>query len=951
MFFTNVSAGIGADAPDRNWRSIQQGQVRVLFDAVDEELARRVLPSVQRATRTIESTFGWRFHQELTIVLTDHVDVANGSARIYPYPIITLYAHPPALDSALAGPGLWLDRLIQHELVHVAHLIRSGGIYTFLNGVLGPQFFPNQLVPEWFVEGLATMVESTEPDGGRLHHPRYQGRRRITWLEGPDFTIDRITSSPVYPPGGSTSYMFGSAFLDYLAKQTGGTRTLAAFIDEYGSRLIPYRFNSALKKAAKKDFVSSYRMFRRAEIRSAKKHRAGRELHEGTIWSGPTAFLGSLEYVPASRSIAYLESSGHEQGEVKMRSLDTGRLLWRQRCEGGCSGVSVTADGRTALVSLRNPTDVVRVVGDLVGYDTSSGQAGQWWTDGARLSRPDAHRYPDKPVLAIQTRSGTTSIVTVDGPGAPVKVLVQGDLDHRLDMPRWANRSAMMAYVSADVDGSALILLDSQTGRRTTVLRSRWPIIFPRFSDDDSSIFVTAVVDGVYETIELRNEGTRPALRLWTRSIGGIGQGIPVASRGVWVMAMRGQGWSLNQVASPVAAWQDYDLPEPSTVELPEAAQNDTSGAVQVGDPPLLWLARPRAILPDFWAAVGVNPVIGVSTFGMDPLGHHFWTVAVDRTLVDSDGATNVTAGYTYGGGQADIGFIIADGEIQQSWFDGWESQQTSTHFRFLRASLVRRLPGILHTNALVAHLDLVDAAGQTQPLRPDPGSTTPVWIRQSAYPVVGLEFSHSGRRTTRYGTVPEYGVSSVVGIRYEPAVSVGEFDRWRLSWSFRYPQVFSHRYHIVLTHHLNGRLSFASADQTEFFAVGGIDMTTPFRSLIMGEVLGYEALRGFPLNSLGGPHLQKWLLDLSMGNIDVFRGIKTLPLTLRRLVPVLFADLAWTGPYRLSRQDFHMGVGAELRLELDAGYGLRPILRMGTAYGLGNQGELQGYIVLGVHP
>ncbi len=951
LFCAQISDGFGADAPDRNWRSIQQGRVRVLFDAVDEELARRILPSVQRATRRIETVFGWRFNQELTIVLTDHVDTANGSAQVYPYPIITLFAYPPRLESALAGPGRWLDRLVQHELVHISHLIRSGGVYEFLNRALGPQFFPNQFVPEWFVEGLATLLESSEPNTGRLFHPRYQGRRRITWLEGPDFPIDRLTSSPLYPPGGSTPYMLGSAFLDHLARETGGARTLAKFIDEYGSRLMPFRFNSVLKKIASKDFVSFYGAFRRGEIKAAKQHRDAREIHEGTVWSKPAVFLGSLEFVPRRNALVYLENTGHEQGEIKMRSLDSSRLLWRQRCDGGCTGVSITADGRQALVALQNPTDVVRVVGDLVAYDMFTGEPGVWWTDGARLDRPDAHRYPDKPVLAIQSRSGKTSIVTVDGPGAAVLSLVKGDLDHRLDMPRWANKSSEIVFVAADSEGSGLILLDTATGRRTTLLRSRWPMVFPRFSEDDSSIFVTTVVDDVYETVQLNIRDSSPSMRLWTRSLGGVGQAIPVSSRGIWLTAMRGQGWSLNHVAGPVATGVPYELPSPPPVQQPSTDLRVSYGAQPMEDPPLLWLARPRAILPDFSAVVGTDPAVGFSVFGLDPLGHHFWTLAVDRQLLGSEAVTNYFAAYTYGGGVADIGFMFADGRIQQSWFDGWESQQATTHFRFLRASLARRLPGVLHSNAVVAYLDLVDAAGYTDPLRSDPGSTTPVWIRQLAYPVIGLEFSHRGRRIPRYGTVPQYGLSSVVGIRYEPAVAVGEFDRWRLSWSFRYPQVFSHRYHLVLTHHLNGRLSFASADQAEFFAVGGIDTSTPFLSLIQGDVLGYEALRGFPVGSLGGPHLQKWLLDLSLGNWNIFRGIKTLPLSIRRVVPVLFSDLAWTGPYRLSREDFHMGVGAELRLELDVGYGLRPLLRLGTAYGLGDLGELQGYIVLGIHP
>jgi hypothetical protein len=87
------------------------------------------------------------------------------------------------------------------------------------------------------------------------------------------------------------------------------------------------------------------------------------------------------------------------------------------------------------------------------------------------------------------------------------------------------------------------------------------------------------------------------------------------------------------------------------------------------------------------------------------------------------------------------------------------------------------------------------------------------------------------------------------------------------------------------------------------------------------------------------------------MKSWDILRGIRTYPIAMRRIVPALFADLGWIGPYRLSSQDLHASVGLEFRMEVELGRGIRSIIRTGVAEGFGDEGATQLYLVWGTSP
>ena len=99
-------------------------------------------------------------------------------------------------------------------------------------------------------------------------------------------------------------------------------------------------------------------------------------------------------------------------------------------------------------MSAATPQNVRQLHHDLYEYKIGGDQDRLLrWSFGSRVKRPDARRYPELPVLGVRTGSGVTEIVSIEGPGKQPKVLRRAKPKQRLDMPRWAHRGDVFAYV------------------------------------------------------------------------------------------------------------------------------------------------------------------------------------------------------------------------------------------------------------------------------------------------------------------------------------------------------------------------------------------------------------------------------------------------------------------------------------------------------------------------
>ena len=159
----------------------------------------------------------------IDVVLSDDVDLSNGSATPYPTNRIVIYANPPVSESALRYTNDWGQLVITHELTHIFHLERTRGIWSLGQHVFGraAALFPNLYSPSWITEGLAVYEESKLTGAGRIEGSEHRMIVRTAALDHAFPSIGAISLSQGRYPFGETAYAFGSLFVDYLAKTQG----------------------------------------------------------------------------------------------------------------------------------------------------------------------------------------------------------------------------------------------------------------------------------------------------------------------------------------------------------------------------------------------------------------------------------------------------------------------------------------------------------------------------------------------------------------------------------------------------------------------------------------------------------------------------------------------------------------------------------------------------------
>src|SRR5690606_3923528 len=254
--------------PHERWQTLDTPHFRVTFGEGLEPLARQAAARAEWAYEQLRLQLTDPPSGKIEIVLTDAVDYANGLATPFPTNRIVLYAQPPTDVVELSFTTDWLELLVLHELVHIFHLDEAGGIWSALRGVLGRNaaLFPQVLAPTWVHEGLATYYESKLTPAGRVRGTLFDMMLRAAILDDAFFGIDRVSGEPRTWPGGSSRYVYGALFLDFIA-QRYGEEAVPAFVERYGRQLIPYWLSHAARPAIGRSLPGAWREWE-ASLRS-----------------------------------------------------------------------------------------------------------------------------------------------------------------------------------------------------------------------------------------------------------------------------------------------------------------------------------------------------------------------------------------------------------------------------------------------------------------------------------------------------------------------------------------------------------------------------------------------------------------------------------------------------------------------------------------------------------
>ncbi len=223
------------------------------------QIAQKVANYAEAIYPQLQKKLNWTPTATTHIVLDDGNDFSNGFASVLRQNHVTLFLTPPLTINTLENTNNFLYSLIKHELTHTFHLEKNKGLPALLGKVIGRNLFayPNHFTPSWIVEGLATHYETDHKQHiGRGASAAYDNLFRGEYLNGFK-AFDQINLNIRTLPAGTTRYLYGVFFIEYLAR-TYGDKKITQWVENYSDNIIPFQIHSNAKDVFGKDLFALY---------------------------------------------------------------------------------------------------------------------------------------------------------------------------------------------------------------------------------------------------------------------------------------------------------------------------------------------------------------------------------------------------------------------------------------------------------------------------------------------------------------------------------------------------------------------------------------------------------------------------------------------------------------------------------------------------------------------
>ena len=375
--------------PDESWRVLETEHFRIGFPEHLEDLGRRAADRAEWAYARLSEQFVEGPRGTIDLVVSDHIDISNGFATVWPSNRIVIYARPPVDDFGLAYFDDWLENVIAHELTHIFHIDRPGR-YNVRQGFgrvpVPVVSFPALTAPRWVVEGIATWYESALTGAGRVEGTFHDMVLRTAALEGRFESMGQAGGNSPQWPGGTRVYAYGSLFFDHLTKKYGRDR-MAAFVKAVEGQWIPYRLDAAGRRAFGVALSSEWKAWARARQMAVatldEKLGAFGAITEAEALTRGARYARYPKISPDGAALVYVRSDGRSDVQLVSANPDGGSASTLALNSGGAFSFAPNGDIVFAAIDF---ADRYRQFSDL--YRVRPGGAVRRLTKNARSTAP-----------------------------------------------------------------------------------------------------------------------------------------------------------------------------------------------------------------------------------------------------------------------------------------------------------------------------------------------------------------------------------------------------------------------------------------------------------------------------------------------------------------------------------------------------------------------------------
>lgn len=948
VFVVGLGGSAQAQVRDRSvhWRTVTTEHFQLHYHTPLGVLARRTAAILEQVHARLVPIMEHETSGRVHVVLTDGTDSANGSATALPFPTMRLFATAPEDLAALDDHDDWMLGLVTHEHTHILHLDNISGLPAVINAIFGRVYAPNQVQPRWFIEGYATHMESAQTAGGRLRSSIFEMFMRMATLEDRLLRIDQLSNGIDDWPQGNSFYLYGSRFVDYIAREHG-EQSLARIAEDYGGDLIPYGLNRTARRATGRGFTELYDDWQDS---LRERYGADREriVAAGVVEGRRITHHGQVARTPRyldEDTVAYYANDGQSNGELRAIDARTGRDPRTVVRSAAVAYFSPHPDGRRLFFQSSDNVRDIYFLNDLFSLDRQTGEVTRL-TNGRRAKQPDIS--PDgRRVVFTSNSSGTTHLMVADTSDVDgsAEVLLRNPRYEQVYTPRYSPDGRHVAFSHWGRHGHRDIrLLDVATGEVTRVTHDRALDSGPCFSPDGQTLYFSSDRTGV-PNIYAYDVDAGELAQVTNVVSGAFHPAISPNGRRMVYLGYTSYGYDLFEMELDPSAFRaatPYVDDRPAS-DPGEATVTALSERYQAW-PTLL----PRSYLIEFYDD-GFGQALGLTFAQSDVVGLHSYEGRIGISL--TEGYVNPEVTWRWARSSIPVtmrlfrtvsprgGLVV--GGVPQRWVE----------------DAVGGSVGISRSFARSFHSESVSLSYSIRNLRKgapfggdlDPNTPPPIVPTIGRFANLRAGWGYSDVRRHTFDMTPSHGRSLGVSVSLADPALGSEFRTVSASWTInRYlenPWV----QHQVLAMRYSGGLSGGDLGRRGVFSIGGFPDSTFLDAFLDDVVIGGQALRGYPAFDRSGTQFH--LLQLEY-RIPLFRpqlGVQTLPAYVRRLYMNVFTDFGDAFFGELELEDFRWGVGTELFLDFTLGYYLSFTWRLGFAYGVGDGGGPQVYSHIGV--
>ena len=869
--------------PNSHWKQIDSQHFRVVYEEGLDSLAQHAVRRAEFEHARLSQGLIKAPKGKIDLIITDATDITNGYATPLPSNRIVLITRPPVEELSLQYYDDWMDLVVTHELTHIFHMEQAGKVGRGLRTVFGRlpftwPVFPILEQPHWTHEGLAVVIESQHTPAGRIRGSFHEMVIRTAVLENNFATIDRVSGETPIWPGGSHAYIYGSLFMDYIARKYGESAHTEIIKNTAGSIVPPsWRLDAIAKKATGKTYSDLYDEWHEElkqvyAAQSDSLRASGLTQAETITTTGRTAFFPRISR--DGRFLAYADENGkqitatrvidlHTKTDTRVRRNGPDPVTWLP--DNSYITAQFQFDGPYAIFS-----DFYRVRG---GNETRL-------THGDRVETPDADRTGTR-LVYVQNTPGSNRLMLGDTHGNG-RVLVEASPDVQWTMPRWSpNGQLIAAQRWTRAHGHEIAILDT-TGAVRSTINTTGVDVAPAWSPDGEWILFSSDRTGIANLYAARGS----ELRQITNVIGGaFYPEVSPDGRSIYYSAYHNDGFHIERIPFDATSWR-----APQRESTPDAFRPDTihptinASAVDVQLSPRKNYSALRSGLPKFWApsAFGddvVGEFYGITTAGNDDVERHSYFAEV--AYAPEFGRIAGDIGYSFAG----LGIPVLTLDASRDWED--------THPRVVR-------------NASGAIVDTLDSYKREDRLALTASFPIPRWRSNTVFNI-GVEGAQFTRRlvgNARFVDPEDRLVGVTGGISFanyrNPAYAISPEDGVRISlfgrrrfeidplaasdasyselagsaWAYKSLDLFGFAHHVIALRGSGVTRTRIGPGPTD---VGGVNEFLPVRGFESGVRTGFQAWSA----------TAEWRLPLAL----VGRGYHLRPLFLDRLSAAAFVD------------------------------------------------------------